>query len=235
MFLVKIIAAVVLIGLVAFAQTPKLEDAFTTSEFRLPYDQRLRTEAAAQLIIFGEVREVNAIGNPRSSPGDSRVRTQLNRLKVSVEEVIKGSVRSNTIEFYYFTYSTDNTVDLGVRRYIPSLGQRRIFFLKPSDSFYRSVGDVTDYTLQVGSGVHAPGFCRGKEPGCCIAEMLLIPGRDLNVDMFVQGLYKAGFAAKLLCSVTVTQDLVRRLTRNPDERISDRARQVLSMIDGSPN
>jgi hypothetical protein len=102
--------------------------------------------------------------------------------------------------------------------------------LKPSGNTYRSVGDVTDYTQRILSGVHAQDFCLGKEPGCCIAELLLVPGRDMDVDMFVADLYKAGYASEVLCSTAVAQDLVKRLTTNPDTRIADRAREVIPML-----
>jgi hypothetical protein len=221
---------IVFAGLFGCAQVPDLQDSFRTSDFRLPYDQRLLIEAGAPVIVVGRVVESRAIGRPRNSPGDSRVRTQLTRLKISIEEVVKGAVRTNTLEFYYFTYSLDNTVDLGVPWYIPRVGQRRVYFLRLEGGVYRSVGDVTNYTLEVSSGIHSLGFCRGKAPGCCIAEMLLTPGRDMDVNMFVEGLYKAGYAAKQFCSATNARELMERLARNPDKRIADRAREVIQML-----
>jgi hypothetical protein len=71
--------------------------------------------------------------------------------------VIKGDV-SSPMEFPYFRFSPESDLDLGVPRYIPIVGNRRIYFLKPSNNGYRSVGDVTDYTLTIGSGHPNPGF-----------------------------------------------------------------------------
>lgn len=234
MLIAPFVLGLVLTALVGCAGAPELRDSFRTSDFRLPRDERLRIEAGAPIIVLGRVLEVDAVGRPHGSPGDSRVRTQLSKLKILVEEAIRGSVASNTLEFYYFTYSVDNTVDLGVRWYIPNVGQRRVYFLKPWGSTYRSVGDVTDYTVRVLSGDHDRGFCRGEEPGCCIAEMLLVPGRGMDVDMFVGDLYRAAYDAQVLCSPTVARDLVKRLTASADERIARRAREVIPMLTVPP-
>ena len=223
------LAGLVLAGLVACTQAADLRDQFRRSDCRLPFDKRLRFEVAAPIIVLGHVLGVNEIGQPQRSSGDRRIKTQLTQIKIDVDEVIKGDIKVNPLEFYYFTYSpAASEIDLGVPRYLPDVGQDRIYFLKPSGSSYRSVGDVTDYTLRVSSGNHTRGFCAGKSPGCCIAEILLVPQQDIDTRWFVVDLIRSKYAAEVLCSRSRSQDLMQRLTQSPDPRISNGAREVIA-------
>ena len=131
--------------------------------------------------------------------GDPRIKTQLTRLKIDVEQVIKGDA-PNPLEFYYFTYSQENDISLGVPRYIPMVGNRRIYFLKLTDKGYRSVGDVTNYTLTIASGHQVHGFCDGKTPVCCLAELLLVPQPDFDNKWFAGSLIIGESVAETLCS-----------------------------------
>jgi hypothetical protein len=76
-------------GSVGCNRAPELQDSFRASDLRLPFDQRLRIEIAAPIIVFGRVLEFTDIGRPHSSPGDPRIKTQLTKLKIHVEEAIK--------------------------------------------------------------------------------------------------------------------------------------------------
>jgi len=224
-----VLAGFALAGLVACTQAADPRDQFRRSDCHLPFDERLRFEAAAPIIVLGRVLEVNDVGQPRPSSGDRRIRTQLTRIRIDVEEVIKGDVKANPLEFYYFTFSpAASEIDLGVPRYLPDVGQRRIYFLKPAKGSYRSVGDVTDYTLRVSSGSHTQGSCTGKSPGCCIAEILLIPRQDIDAGWFVVDLIQSEYAAEVLCSRSTARDLMQKLTQYPDPRIADGAREVIA-------
>lgn len=226
---VGVLAGIAVAGSVGCRHAADLQDQFRKSDYHLPFDERLRLEESAPIIVIGHVAEVNDVGQPRRSPGDPRIKTQLTRIKIDVEEVIKGDVRSNPMEFYYFTFSpAASELDLGVPRYLPDVGQRRIYFLKPSNGIYRSVGDVTDYTLRVSSGSHKKGFCKGKSPGCCIAETLLVPQQDLDTKWFVADLIQAEYAAGVLCSQRAARDLMQKLAQSLDKEIADGARQVIS-------
>jgi hypothetical protein len=217
-----------LLGLSACAQDQK--DFFRMSDYRLPFDQRLRFEVGAPIIVLGRVLEFSNIGQPQRSQGDPRILVQLTRLTVDVEEVIKGAIRTDPTKFDLFTYSNENKVDLGVPRYIPAVGQHRIYFLRPSQNTYRSVGDVTNYNLAVQSGTHEKGFCKGKQPGCCIAELLLAPGQGLDVGPFVAHLYEAEATASTLCSPAAAERLVTQLSQNPKKEISDGAQALLEAL-----
>lgn len=213
----------------ACTQGAGLRDQLRRSDYNLPLDQRLRLEREAPLIVLGRVIGVTEVGRPVPSRSDARVKTQLDRIKINVEEVVKGSMSSSTLEFYYFTYSPSaSEIDLGVPRYLPEVGQRRLYFLKAANGSYRSVGDITNYTLRVSSGSHQRGFCAGKSPGCCMAEILLVPQPDLDIRWFVVDLARSEYAAEVLCSRNATSDLMNRLVRNADQRISERAREVIA-------
>jgi hypothetical protein len=95
---------------------------------------------------------------------------------------IKGvSSETKDLEFYFFAFSPDNQVDLGIPRYVPEVGQRRVYFLSPWENTFRSVGDVTDYSLPVRTGSPSRQSCNDQEPGCCIAEVLLTPKPDAEI------------------------------------------------------
>ena len=222
-------AVLTVAALVACTQAADLRDQFRVSDTQLPFDQRLHFEATAPLIVLGHVLETREIGRPRRSSADRRIKVQLTRIKVDVTEVIKGNVRSSPLEFYYFTYAPGaSAIDLGAPRYLPSVGQERIYFLKPFGDSYRSIGDVTDYTLRVSSGTHSTVFCAAKSPGCCIAEMLLVPQQNVDPRRFIGDLIESEYASEVLCSRRAAQDLMQRLTQSPDQRISDAARAVIA-------
>jgi len=226
----KIVAALALCGLTGCGRDPGLQDQFTKSDYRLPFEERLRIEEAAPVIVCGSVLAVNEVGAPRRSPGDSRIKTQLTRIGIAVEEVVKGGITASPLEFYFFTYSFANHSDLGVPRYSPEVGQRRIFFLRPWEHGYRSVGDVTNYNLAVQTGRHPRDFCQGKSPGCCIAELLLVPAQAPDIHWFVHDLGPDAYAAGVLCSPGASRDLLQRLVRNPDGRIAGSAADIMSML-----
>jgi hypothetical protein len=219
--------AITLVGLVGCAHRTGIQDYVRGSDYRLTYDQRLRFEICAPIIVLGQVLGARDIGRAAPSKGDPRVIVQLTRIRIDVEQVVKGVVGASPLEFSYFTFSARNRNSLGVPYYLPSIGQHRIFFLEPSEHTYRSVGDLTDYTLRVMTGSHPKEFCKGKPPGCCIAEILLVPGEGLNRRFFPAYLNEAHYAAGVLCSQAVARSLMGRLEQDPDELIAESARQVL--------
>src|SRR5579864_7945646 len=218
-------------GLTGCIHAAELRDQFTTSEYTLPFNKRLQIESTAPIIVLGTVVHVSEIGAAQRSPGDLRVFTQLTQITINIEAVIKGAMTAEAIEFYFFTYSPRNEADLGVPRYIPEVGQRRIYFLKYWETTYRSIGDVTNYTLQVASGTHRPGFCQGKDPGCCIADILLIPTEDVDVGWFALELGRSSaYAAGGLCSPVKIVELISTLTRYPNKEIADSAIKTMHML-----
>jgi hypothetical protein len=200
------------------------------SDYRILFDERLRREVSAPIILQGSVVEVNEIGSPRRSQGDPRILVQLTRITVSVETVIKGNLPENPVEFNFFTYSGKNQISLGVPRYIPVVGQRRIYFLTHGPGGYRSIGDITIYNLPVSTGLHGPDFCQGKTPGCCIADLMLTPGQNPDYPWLAGVLIEAEYTARTLCSKSRAHALLNQLLDSPDKRVSEAARELAAAL-----
>lgn len=205
-------------------------DLLEPSQYQMSYEERLRLEIAAPLIVVGRVTTVHSIGPPTRSRGDQRVLIQLTKISVNVEVVVKGDLKTPSVDFYYYLFSEKNERYLGRKRYEPVVGDRRLFFLTSFDGEYRAVGDVFDYTLPVRSGYHAADFCNGKTPGRCIAELLLVPGRGFEPESFAERLYDSQSAAAVLCSPSCAIGLLQQLASNPDERVAKAARGILGTI-----
>jgi hypothetical protein len=210
------------------ASNESLRDQFLRQDFKRSFNERIRFEATAPLIVVGQVLKVEDVGSPQRAIDDHRVGVQLTRITVNVEETIKGTIKSGPLSFFYFRYSPDTSeIDLGARRYIPDVGQRRMFFLKPAGSMYRMIGDVLDYTLPVNTGSHSGELCTGQSPGCCIARILLIPHPDVETQWYLVNLIQSEAVAEILCSRQATEELMRSLTQHSDQRIANGAREVI--------
>jgi hypothetical protein len=206
-----------------------LRDQFQLSDYTLSFDERLRLELAAPIIVLGKVTDVEVVGTPTKSLGDPRINTQLTNIRISVEMAIKGGPLPNQLRFSLFTYSQQNDATLGVPQYNPAVGQRRIYFLKRWSDGYRSIGDVTNYNLHIESGTHEEGVCGGISPGCCIARLLLVPGQNFDADQFAKDIGPAAAASQVLCSRAEARALLEKLTTHRDKRIADAAIDIISM------
>ncbi len=184
------VTAALALVLTGCATNPDLPDFLYVSDFtRPPFEARLRFESQAPLIIVGRVLASHTVGRPKVSSERKDIMLQLTKIRLAVEMVIKGPITGGRLDFYYYTLSIENSKSLPIylplrMLYLPIEGQRRVFFLQPCIGGYRSVGDVADCTLRVRSGYHPQGFCKGKTPGCCIADVLLSPGTGYNSEDF---------------------------------------------------
>lgn len=219
---------IVLLSLIGCESASNVPDLFEPSEYRKPFRVRLQSEANAPMIVLGRVGRARPIGAPKHSLRDPRVVVQLTKITLRVEQVLKGTVGTDQLDFYYYTFSRENGRDLGIPRYLPVIGERRIYFLQAFQKGYRSVGDVADYTLPVESGYHDQDFCRGKSVGCCVAEILLVPGQGYDSEAFSRQIAVAQYAASVLCSRAVALKLVQQLQQHLDERISRAAGEILA-------
>jgi len=227
-----IIAGVVMFGQMAACSHPaQLRDQWQASERRLSFEKWLQRASAAPLIVLGRVLSVDKIGQPQRSQGDAQVKTELTRIRIDVEQEIKGVIPANPMEFYFFELSEESDVGAGVPAYMPVAGQRRIYFLRAEAGRYRSVGDVARFNLEVWNGTHEPGFCRGMSPGRCVSELLLAPAGITNVEAFVSGLWPSAYASAILSSPENTKELLDKLGKYPDARIAKGASETLQMLE----
>jgi hypothetical protein len=90
-----------------------LHDEFKLADLQLSYDDKLRMEAAAPIVVLGKVTEVKVIGRPHRSQAEPRVWVQLKQIAVQIEETIKGRASDGSLWFYYFSFSEYSEADLG--------------------------------------------------------------------------------------------------------------------------
>jgi hypothetical protein len=159
-------------------------DLYDPAELSRSFEDRVRLQTAAPIIVVGVVETFRVAGKPVPSQRDKRINLDLTEVTIQVEQTIMGSISSKHLNFWYYNYSSHNEQDLGRRRYLPNPGQRRIFFLSPSPPGYRSIGDVVDYTFPLRSGHHSKDFCAHETVGCCIAELMLVPRFELRATDF---------------------------------------------------
>lgn len=74
-----------------------LQDEFKLADLQLSYDDKLRMEAAAPIVVLGKVTEVKVIGRPHRSQAEPRVWVQLKQIAVQIEETIKGRASDDTL------------------------------------------------------------------------------------------------------------------------------------------
>lgn len=228
---IKRAAVLAIIALSGCSIGPKgRADLFTLSEYTMTYHDRLLKEVQAPLIVLGVVVNVRVTGKPRPSPGDPRITTQETVISIKVENVIKGHVSQGHLDIIFYKYSVSNKRELGRRTYDPETGQRQVFFLRREGEAYRTVGDVTHYTLPVRSTSTGSNRCIGKTTGCCIADLLLAPPTITETAGFLRDLPQATYAAAVLCSPQEAREKLEALARHDPGRIGGDAEDMVRML-----
>jgi len=200
------------------------------SEYSMTFKDRLTKEVQAPLIILGLIVNVVEIGRPQPSPGDPRIATQETMISIRVENIIRGRVEVDLLDVVFFSYSRTNERDLGRVTFAPETGQRRLFFLWKDGSVYRTIGDVTDYTLPVHTGQFKRDSCTGKDAGCCIAEIVLTPPPDKQLFGFGMDLPELTYAAAFLCSPQKAREKLEGLAQHRDKGVASNAKNLLWML-----
>lgn len=117
------------------------------------YDERSNAQARfAPLVVVGVADSDVPIGRPAASRRDPSYPMQLHRVRVRIENVLRGSIGEQTILVYYFGFAgaIDGPRPLGFGR--PS---RRILWLRREGSVFRMACDGWDgCTTLVMSGAH---------------------------------------------------------------------------------
>jgi hypothetical protein len=108
---------------------------------------------SAPIVIVGVLSSDTLVRSPVPMRSDPKYPLQLRRLRVQVENVLKGAPISATIAVYYFTWAGgfDGPRPLGLW----TVGSRRIFWLRRDAGVLRTVCDGWDgCTMSVNSGAH---------------------------------------------------------------------------------
>ena len=113
---------------------------------------------------------------------------ELRRVKVAIENVLKGDVPLGPAEIYYFTLPSDadEPRPLGMWH----AGERRIFYLRPENGVLHTACDGRDdCTIPYETGSHAGFHPDGHRPvDYAIADLLLTPGDGVTEDQFARSI-----------------------------------------------
>jgi hypothetical protein len=140
---------------------------------------------SAPIVIVGKIlSDVLADRWTRTNPEPPELR----RLGVQVENVLRGEIKAEPVSIYYFvtTGGYDGPPPLGFW----SLGERRIFYVRPDSGVLRMACDIVDHcTLPVLSGAHPLYKPDPTEPlNNAIADLLFTRGEGVSDEQFAKGI-----------------------------------------------
>jgi len=148
------------------------------------YDQKSNSQArSAPLVVVGLADSDLPIGRPLPSRHDPNYPMQLHRVKVRIENILKGSAGEPTIFVYYFAFAGgfDGPRPVGFGRE-PS---RRILWLRRDGGSLRMACDGWDgCTMFVKSGAHPQYRADPQQPlNRALADILLTRGEGEINDL----------------------------------------------------
>jgi hypothetical protein len=152
------------------------------------HPQRESEIESAPIVIVGTIlSDVLADRWTRINPDPPELR----KLGVQVENLLRGDIKSKSISIYYFitTGGYDGPPPLGYW----SLGERRIFYVRPDSGVLRLACDIVDHcTLPVLSGAHPQYKHNPTEPlENAIVDILFTQGNGVSDDQFAKGIEHA--------------------------------------------
>jgi hypothetical protein len=204
----------------------------------LTREVRPRFVETAPIVVVGQILSYERTGEPRRSAVKWGILVQPIRILIAVENVLKGEVSGERLEFYFFVVPTptrvgsyEHEVDLERIGYAfrPIPERRHVFFLKRDGRVLRSVGDVAFlYAPAVWSGSHRkltlpPGTPIGQK----ISQILLTPGEGMDRGWFVSSLPSSARLAKWMTSAEYVQSLVRPLLEHENRLVREAACEAL--------
>jgi hypothetical protein len=183
------------------------------------------------LVLVGTVTAVRDLGAPKHADQFPQLMLQCTEITANVETQLKGELPGGIVRFYYYILSKLSSADLGPPKYIPIVGQRRMFFLTSEGALVRSIGDVRDYTLRVSTGYHDRRVLDSLPFGQRAALVLLTPGQGYSPGEFAKNLDVGVYVSDRLNSTAYTDSLLDSLRgvedaevrRTVDQLIADRA------------
>ncbi|MGJ5820891.1 hypothetical protein [Paludibaculum fermentans] len=142
---------------------------------------------------------------------------RLVKVKLSVEQVIRGSAEGAEMTAYYWApeYYTN-----GSSLHLPMQGERAVHYFVTDQGVLRYVTDLVRSTSPVFTGYHhQPPKARGTGAEAKIAAVLLTPGEGTDIAMLVTNLSTATGGALQLVGYVGTLPLLAALADNPVEEI----------------
>jgi hypothetical protein len=192
-------------------------DRQPVSRMLLPSDNLgSRFWLGAPLIVVGTVASVRAEDLGASAAGVSPV-----TFSIDVEASLQGDLQLGQVQAqcYFLT-----SVTKGVAK--PSLGERRVFFLRREQELIRCFADGTQPDLTVHSG--APTEVPPGSVGTKILATILHPGRGFNPAVFTSHLAYSFISASRYGSRVQAFHLLSKLVEHPASEVREASCLVLS-------
>jgi hypothetical protein len=142
---------------------------------------------SAPIVVVGILSSDTLVLRPVPMHSDPKTPLQLRKLRVNVENVLKGDLSTGTVDVYYFTFAGgfDGPRPIGMWE----IGGRRILWLRRDAGVLRTACDGWDKcTLGVDSGAH-PHFAVDHEQPVAnaVADILLTRGEGEINDLRFAG------------------------------------------------
>lgn len=140
----------------------------------------------APLVIVGVIESDALVRSPVPSHRDAGLLLQLRKVKVRIENVLRGDAKTATMTIYYFAWYryTGGNRPLGTWKQ----GDRRIFWLRADSGALRTACDGRDCTMPVFSGRHPHYQADQRKPlGYALADIWFTRGEGAtDTDMVRQ-------------------------------------------------
>jgi len=144
----------------------------------------------APLVVVGVAEGDERIGQTVASRPDPNYPDQLHRIRLSIENVLRGETRDRTIFVYYFTLAGGH--DGPPPLHFGSEPSRRILWLRIDQGVYRIACDRVNCTIPVMSGAHPRYKVDPRQPlDRAMIDLLLTRGEGkVNDHDFARGILR---------------------------------------------
>ena len=170
-------AAMLLLG-VSCGRSPRLVDYNVNADY-------LTEIFPAPLVVVAVIASDTLVRDPVSSHSDLGLLLQLRKVRVRVENVLRGKTSCGAMTIYYFGWHdyTGGNRPLGAWKE----GDRRIFWLREDSGVLRTACDARDCTMPVYSGAHPHYKADQQKPlGYALADIWFTRGEGATDADFVR-------------------------------------------------
>jgi hypothetical protein len=151
------------------------------------------------------------------------------RVTVSIENVLRGSLRPGALDYYYF--ASVCAIMGPVEN--PTSNQRSIFFLRREHGRWRTIEDYWKNRLWIFSGRHSDDLIRGRTVYEAIPLILLTPGEGFSAERFAsEGFSWGAGPARELVGEAGARRLLTPILKHPDLYVRFQACITLEPHDG---
>lgn len=182
---------------------------------------------SSSIIVIGQVKSLDYLGSSVTATDDrgNHGDWQLLRVRTSVENILKGRVEGNLIDFYFYVWLGGAVGDWNALH----IADRCVFFLTVSNGVLRAVRDYERSSIEVGTGRHAktPAGASIQER---IAILLLTPGDNLEPRRFRRVLLRVVPVVVSWIGPCRTSMLLKPLLQNSARTVAESAREQLAIL-----